>query len=184
MAAALPRPLPGAGGLTLQYEAQITDTHACGGAYVKLLSAPGASGEGGGGGKEGDNDGDKGGKISSGGKGKKPFAPEAVSRRAPYSVMFGPDRCGAAARVHVILKLFNPARGNATEHHLAAPPSPPNDRLPHVYTLELSAANNRCAPFFGAAARLAVWRGLLSCCAVRRAWLLLCRCALRDDATN
>jgi hypothetical protein len=49
-------------------------------------------------------------------------------------------------QVHVILKAFNPATGKATEHHLAQPPAPPNDKLPHVYTLVLSAADDRWGP--------------------------------------
>jgi hypothetical protein len=35
----------------------------------------------------------------------------------------------------VIIKAFNPTRGNETEHHLNGAPEPPNDKLPHVYTL-------------------------------------------------
>ncbi|KIY94823.1 putative Calnexin Flags: Precursor [Monoraphidium neglectum] len=108
MAALLPFPLAPESGLIVQYEAQTAQTHGCGGAYMKLLSPP---------------DG---------------WAPQRLRSRTPYSIMFGPDRCGAAARVHLILKCFNPALGATTEHHLASPPPPPNDRLPHIYTLMLS----------------------------------------------
>jgi hypothetical protein len=70
LAAPLPSPLaPAAGGLVVQYEAQTPESHGCGGAYVKLLSH--ADG----------------------------WAPGRLSRKTPYSIMFGPDRCGAAARV-------------------------------------------------------------------------------------
>ena len=68
MKAPLSAPLPLGGGLLAQYEVQITDTHACGGAYLKLTSH---------------QDG---------------WRPERVGKRTPYTVMFGPDRCGAAAR--------------------------------------------------------------------------------------
>jgi calnexin len=43
----------------------------------------------------------------------------------------------APPQVHVILKAHNPTTGATSEHHLAQPPQPPNDRLPHVYTLLL-----------------------------------------------
>jgi hypothetical protein len=69
MAAALPRPLRASDGLVVQYEVQITETHACGGAYVKLLAPPGG------------------------------WAPDGVSRKTPYAAMFGPDRCGPDSRV-------------------------------------------------------------------------------------
>lgn len=197
MAARLPAPLaPGAGGLLVQYEVQITESHGCGGAYLKLLSH-----------EEG-------------------RPPGRLGRKTHYSIMFGPDRCGAASRVrapraphgpmrphapaarpprsacaapgacgrgmacsagacsgrqracassearmravthppfppppcyshhpstppprpqvHVIIKLANPATGQITEHHLSQPPLPPNDKLPHVYTLVLDPAADRC----------------------------------------
>jgi hypothetical protein len=69
MAALLPFPLAPESGLIVQYEAQTPQTHGCGGAYMKLLSPP---------------DG---------------WAPQRLRSRTPYSIMFGPDRCGAAARV-------------------------------------------------------------------------------------
>jgi hypothetical protein len=79
---ALAAPLPrgavdaGAEGLVVQYEAQFTDTHGCGGAYVKLLAVDPLE-----------------------------WDPKRVGRRTPYSVMFGPDRCGGASRVRALFGL-------------------------------------------------------------------------------
>jgi hypothetical protein len=70
-------------------------------------------------------------------------------------------------KVHVILKAFNPARGNETEHHLADPPLPPNDKLPHVYTLLLTADDRWAA---GGRARGWELRGGLGAPASLRAW--------------
>jgi hypothetical protein len=70
LSAPLPRPLvPATAGLVVQYEAQITETHGCGGAYLKLLVHD------------------------------PEWQPRKLSRRTPYALMFGPDRCGADARV-------------------------------------------------------------------------------------
>lgn len=69
LSALLPAPLPPAGGLVVQYEAQTPEAHACGGAYLKLLSPPAD------------------------------WAPARLRKKTPYSIMFGPDRCGGAARV-------------------------------------------------------------------------------------
>lgn len=73
MAAPLAAPLQPAAGLVLQYEVRFSVNHTCGGAYLKLLSVP-----------EG---------------GLEDFKPRRLKGNTPFSIMFGPDRCGPDARV-------------------------------------------------------------------------------------
>jgi hypothetical protein len=65
----LPQPLQPTEGLVLQYEVQFSEGHTCGGAYIKLLPADPA------------------------------FQPAQLSPKTPYTIMFGPDRCGPHSRV-------------------------------------------------------------------------------------
>ncbi|KAI0559883.1 Calnexin [Gracilaria domingensis] len=57
-----------------------------------------------------------------------------------YSVMFGPDKCGATDKVHFIFQSKNPVTGKMVEHHLESPPSVANtyDRKTHLYTLSVT----------------------------------------------
>lgn len=81
MAALLPQPLAPAEGLVVQYEVQFTETHNCGGAYLKLLShIPG-------------------------------WQPKKLGKKTTYSIMFGPDKCGAAARVRMCVAVHVPCMG-------------------------------------------------------------------------
>jgi len=61
-------------GLVLQYEVRFSQGHTCGGAYLKLLSAP-LPGQ--------------------------TLDTKQLSADTPYSIMFGPDRCGPDSRVGV-----------------------------------------------------------------------------------
>lgn len=65
------------------------------------------------------------------------FDPSKFDGSTTYSVMFGPDKCGATDKVHFIFQSKNPATGKFTEHHLKQPPSVANtyDKKTHVYTL-------------------------------------------------
>eukprot|EP00775_Hariotina_reticulata_P013784 gene13784-13905_t len=85
-------------GLVLQYEVRFPQGHTCGGAYLKLLSEP----------LEGST-----------------LDPKQVSADTPYSIMFGPDRCGPDSRA-------------IQEHHLMSAPVPKGDKLTHLYSLVLS----------------------------------------------
>ena len=58
----------------------------------------------------------------------------ALNGDTPYTVMFGPDKCGGTNKVHVIFRHAAPD-GTIEEKHLKSPPSVPFDRLPHLYTL-------------------------------------------------
>jgi len=104
VSAPLATPFDPKDGLTLQYEATLQDGLECGGAYLKFLTA------------HGDHDG------------------AALNGDTPYTVMFGPDKCGGTNKVHVIFRHSSPD-GTIEEKHLKSPPSVPFDRLPHLYTL-------------------------------------------------
>lgn len=56
------------------------------------------------------------------------------NNESPYSIMFGPDKCGATNKVHFIFRHKNPKSGKYVEHHLKNPPTPVSDKLSHVYT--------------------------------------------------
>ncbi|KAJ2714505.1 hypothetical protein H4R19_001695 [Coemansia spiralis] len=108
ISAALEKPFdPAQRGLVLQYEVKLQSKLSCGGAYIKLLTAP-VRGE--------------------------------FSDATPYTVMFGPDKCGDA-KLHFIIRHRNPVSGNYTEHHLTRPPVPPTDGLSHLYTLAIHTNN-------------------------------------------
>ncbi|KAG2434307.1 hypothetical protein HYH02_012329 [Chlamydomonas schloesseri] len=94
--------------LVVQYEVKYSEGVTCGGAYLKLLSA--------------DPD----------------LSPEGLVDSTPYSLMFGPDKCGGPGKVHLILRARNPGNGTITERHLASPPVPDASDYTHVYTLKLS----------------------------------------------
>ncbi|KAJ1732463.1 hypothetical protein LPJ72_003403 [Coemansia sp. Benny D160-2] len=98
---------PANDGLVLQYEVKLQKGLECGGAYIKLLTAP--------------------------------FVGE-FSDATPYTVMFGPDKCGDS-KVHMIYRHRNPISGNITEHHLNKALHPPVDKLTHLYTLAIRTDN-------------------------------------------
>eukprot|EP00494_Astrolonche_serrata_P034032 UN34301 len=97
----------------VQYEVRLHAGLQCGGAYIKLLS---------------DREG---------------FKPADVTNETPYTVMFGPDKCGGTDKVHFIWKFKNPKSGEYVEHHLKNPPSTvgTSDRRSHVYTLVIRSDN-------------------------------------------
>ena len=98
-------------GLTLQYEVALQDGLECGGAYLKFLTA-----------------------------GDGPHDAAGLNGDSPYTVMFGPDKCGGTNKVHVIFRHKAPD-GTIEEKHLTAPPAVPFDRLPHLYTLVVNPDN-------------------------------------------
>ncbi|KAK4791713.1 hypothetical protein SAY86_032126 [Trapa natans] len=100
------------GTVVLQYEVRLQNGLECGGAYLKYLRPQEADWKS----KEFDNE-------------------------SPYSIMFGPDKCGGTNKVHFILKHKNPKTGEYAEHHLKHPPSVPFDKLTHVYTAILTPGN-------------------------------------------
>lgn len=101
------------GTVVLQFETRLQNGLECGGAYLKYLRPQEAGWKA----KEFDNE-------------------------SPYSIMFGPDKCGATNKVHFIFKHKNPKNGEYVEHHLKFPPSVPSDKLSHVYTAILKPNND------------------------------------------
>jgi calnexin len=98
-------------GLVLQFELKLADGLTCGGAYLKFLTA---SAE---------------------------FDASGLVEDTPYVVMFGPDKCGATNKVHLIIKHKNPS-GEIEEKHLKAAPMILQDADTHVYTAILNPAEN------------------------------------------
>ncbi|KAK9117759.1 hypothetical protein Sjap_016706 [Stephania japonica] len=100
------------GTVVLQYETRLQNGLECGGAYLKYLRPQEAG-----------------------------WTTKNFDNESPYSIMFGPDKCGSTNKVHFILKHKNPKSGEYVEHHLKYPPSVPSDKLSHVYTAILRPNN-------------------------------------------
>ncbi|GFZ17295.1 calnexin 1 [Actinidia rufa] len=98
--------------IVLQFETRLQNGLECGGAYLKYLRPQEAG-----------------------------WTAKGFDNESPYSIMFGPDKCGGTNKVHFILKHKNPKSGEYVEHHLKYPPSVPSDKLTHVYTAILKPSN-------------------------------------------
>ncbi|XP_062857016.1 calnexin [Trichomycterus rosablanca] len=97
--------------LSLQYEVSFQNGIDCGGGYIKLLSD---------------------------------MADLRLSQfndATPYTIMFGPDKCGSTYKVHFIFRHRNPVTGVYEEKHARQPDTDLreyfSDRNPHLYTLNL-----------------------------------------------
>lgn len=95
--------------LVVQYEVKLQKGLECGGAYIKLLT----EGEGGEGLRAG----------------------EEYTDKTPFTIMFGPDKCGATNKVHFIFRHRNPKTGEWEEKHLKNPPNPKITKTTALYTL-------------------------------------------------
>lgn len=97
--------------LVVQYEVRYEEGLECGGGYLKLLSE-GA---------------------------EKNLA--GFQDKTPYTIMFGPDKCGITGRVHLIFRYKNPKNGSVDEYHAEQPSGIGStywdDRQTHLYTLVL-----------------------------------------------
>ncbi|XGW14268.1 hypothetical protein V3C99_000531 [Haemonchus contortus] len=95
--------------LVVQYEVRYEEGQECGGGYLKLLSV-GA---------------------------EKNLA--AVQDKTPYTIMFGPDKCGATGKVHLIFRYKNPKNNSIDEYHAKQPSNIGStywdDHQTHLYTL-------------------------------------------------
>ncbi|KAI4385328.1 hypothetical protein MLD38_003368 [Melastoma candidum] len=100
------------GTVVLQYEVRLQNGLECGGAYLKYLR-PQAAG----------------------------WKVNEFDNESPYSIMFGPDKCGVTNKVHFIFNHKNPKTGEYDEHHLKYPPTVPYDKLSHVYTAIMTPDN-------------------------------------------
>ncbi|XP_038213146.1 calnexin isoform X1 [Zerene cesonia] len=95
----------------VQYEVTMQEGQNCGGAYIKLLSK----------GVNTKND-------------LKQFHDQT-----PYTIMFGPDKCGNDNKLHFIFRHKNPKNGTIEEKHAKKPTQRLDDiykdKEPHLYTL-------------------------------------------------
>ncbi|CAO1413539.1 unnamed protein product [Diamesa serratosioi] len=102
--------------LIVQYEVTFQEGQECGGSYIKLLSA----------GKE-NNDLTK------------------FNDKSPYTIMFGPDKCGNDIKLHMIFRHVNPINGSIEEKNAKKSKERLDeifkDKQPHLYTLVLSPDN-------------------------------------------
>jgi calnexin len=60
---------------------------------------------------------------------------EAFHAGSPYTIMFGPDKCGSTNKVHFIFQHKNPITGVFEEKHLRDAPAVKLDKRTHLYTL-------------------------------------------------
>jgi calnexin len=81
------------------------DSFQCGGAYIKLPRASDT------------------------------FDISKLDNDTPYTIMFGPDRCGSSNKVHFILQHENPISHVWEEKHFTDPTMARLDRNTHLYTL-------------------------------------------------
>ncbi|KAL5011596.1 hypothetical protein ScPMuIL_010147 [Solemya velum] len=99
----------------VQYEVRFASGIDCGGAYIKLLSYD------------------------------TKFNPETFQDKTPYTIMFGPDKCGLDHKLHFIFRHRNPKTGEFEEKHAKKPSanidSNFSDKKTHLYTLIVNPDN-------------------------------------------
>ncbi|KAG5681532.1 hypothetical protein PVAND_010956 [Polypedilum vanderplanki] len=102
--------------LVVQYEVTLQDGQECGGSYIKLLSSGAATTD-----------------------------LKSFHDKTPYTIMFGPDKCGNDIKLHFILRHVNPKNGSIEEKHSKKPKDrieePFKDKQPHLYKLVLKPDN-------------------------------------------
>lgn len=102
--------------LNIQYEVKYQEGQECGGGYLKLVTYE-ASNE-----------------LSN------------FHDKTPYTIMFGPDKCGLTSKVHFIIRHKNPVNGTVTEHHAKQPTksltSYFDDKRTHLYSLLMKPDNS------------------------------------------
>ncbi|TWW59748.1 Calmegin Precursor [Takifugu flavidus] len=116
--------------LVVQYEVNFQDGIDCGGAYIKLLS-------------------DTGSLTLVGTDGFRVLlmsTTEQFQDRTPYTIMFGPDKCGEDYKLHFIFRHQNPLNKDWEEKHAKRPDVDLKkfytDRKTHLYTLVLNPDNS------------------------------------------
>uniref|UniRef100_A0A0N5CA75 Calnexin n=1 Tax=Strongyloides papillosus TaxID=174720 RepID=A0A0N5CA75_STREA len=103
--------------LVIQYEVLYEEGQECGGGYLKLLV------------KGAEKD------LS------------LFNDKTPYSILFGPDKCGTTAKVHFIIRFENPKNKTVSEHAngkalaLKDPNTIFDDKKSHLYTLVINKDN-------------------------------------------
>ncbi|XP_053947124.1 calnexin isoform X1 [Anastrepha ludens] len=102
--------------LVVQYEVTMQEGQECGGSYIKLLS-----------------------------QSKQTEDLTKFNDKTPYTIMFGPDKCGSDIKLHFIFRHVNPINGSIEEKHCKKPKDrleePFKDKLPHLYQLVLRPDN-------------------------------------------
>jgi calnexin len=98
--------------LIVQYEVTLQDGQECGGSYLKLLSTGPATSD-----------------------------LKMFQDKTPYTIMFGPDKCGNDVKLHFIFRHKNPLNGSIEEKHCKKQKErldePFKDKQPHLYKLVL-----------------------------------------------
>ncbi|XP_072898834.1 calnexin-like [Hemitrygon akajei] len=101
--------------LVVQYEVNFQNGIECGGAYLKLLSHT------------------------------ENLKLEEFFDKTPYTIMFGPDKCGEDYKLHFIFRHKNPITGEYEEKHAKRPDVDLKkfytDKITHLYTLVLNPDN-------------------------------------------
>uniref|UniRef100_A0A0N4UL59 Calreticulin family protein n=1 Tax=Dracunculus medinensis TaxID=318479 RepID=A0A0N4UL59_DRAME len=91
------------------YEVKYEDGQECGGGYIKLLTIGAEH------------------KLAE------------FTDKTPYTIMFGPDKCGSTSKIHFIIRLKNPKNDIISEHHAKQSSKSLSgyfdDRKTHLYTL-------------------------------------------------
>ncbi|CAK9826783.1 CANX [Anthophora retusa] len=102
--------------LVVQYEVNFQEGQECGGAYLKLLT------------------------LDPEHQDLKKF-----HDKTPYTIMFGPDKCGNDHKLHFIFRHKNPLNGSIEEKHCKKPRERLEDffkdKQPHLYTLIIRSDN-------------------------------------------
>lgn len=102
--------------LIVQYEVTLQEGQECGGSYIKLLSKSSENAD-----------------LSK------------FHDKSPYTIMFGPDKCGNDVKLHFIFRHVNPKNGSIEEKHAKKPKDrleePFKDKQPHLYKLVLNPDN-------------------------------------------
>nr|CAG4644111.1 EOG090X09BQ [Lepidurus arcticus] len=101
--------------LIVQYDVTFQSGQECGGAYLKLISH------------------ESGMRLSQ------------FHDKTPYTIMFGPDKCGNDQKLHFIFRHKNPKNGTITEKHAKKPSGRIDevfkDNIPHLFTLMIRPDN-------------------------------------------
>jgi len=98
--------------LVIQYEVRLMNGLQCGGAYIKLLT-----------------------------EATLPSDLGDFKDSTPYTIMFGPDRCGSNDKVHFIFRHQNPISKQWEEKHCNKTSPVKSDTLTHLYTLHVTPEN-------------------------------------------
>ncbi|CAB3374588.1 Hypothetical predicted protein [Cloeon dipterum] len=108
--------------LVVQYEVNFQNGQECGGAYLKLLS------------------------LDTNPKNKAPLDLKKFHDKSPYTIMFGPDKCGNDHKLHFIFRHKNPLNNSFEEKHAKKSKDrieePFKDKRPHLYTLVVNPDNS------------------------------------------